>query len=122
MAAAFARALGGDRVEVLSGGSEPADRIHPNVLAAMREVGIDLSREVPRRLADADVRASEAVVTMGCGDACPVFPGKRYEDWAVEDPAGKPIEKVREVREDVRRRVTALLAALGVRPDEPAGR
>jgi protein-tyrosine-phosphatase len=114
MAAGFAAALGGGRVEVLSAGSMPAAGVHPNVLAAMREVGIDLADAFPKPLNDDFVRASDAVVTMGCGDACPVFPGKRYEDWDVADPAGQPLERVREIREDVRRRVEALLAALGV--------
>jgi arsenate reductase len=117
MAAAFARRLGGGRVEVLSAGSAPAATIHPNVLAAMREVGIDLAGERPRLLAAAAVRTADVVVTMGCGDACPVFPGKRYEDWAVEDPAGKPPDVVRRVRDEIQGRVQDLLARLT--PDLP---
>jgi arsenate reductase (thioredoxin) len=110
MAAAFARHLGGDRVEVLSAGSAPSSAIHENVRAAMAEVGIDLAGESPKRLSDASVRAADAVITMGCGDACPVYPGKRYEDWPVDDPAGKDLDHVRRVRDEVRRRVAALLA------------
>ena len=116
MAAGFAHALGGDRVEVLSAGSSPAGRVHEVVVVAMKEVGVHLQDAVPKRLTDASVRASDAVVTMGCGDACPVFPGQRHEDWDVEDPSGKPIAKVREIRDDVRRRVVALLETLGVEP------
>ena len=112
MAAGFARRLGGDRVEVLSAGSEPADRINPMAVAAMEEVGIDIAGTQPRVLAVDDVRAADAVVTMGCGDACPVFPGKRYEDWELTDPAGLPLEQVRPIRDDIRRRVERLLADL----------
>jgi protein-tyrosine-phosphatase len=114
MAAAFATALGGGRVDVLSAGSAPAGGIHENVQDAMREAGIDLAQAFPKPLAEEFVRASDAVVTMGCGDACPVYPGKRYEDWDVEDPAGKPPGKVREIRDDIRRRVVRLLETLGV--------
>lgn len=113
MAAAFARMLGGDRVEVRSAGSAPGERVHPGVVAAMAEVGVDLSAERPERLDAGMVREADAVVTMGCGDACPVFPGKRYEDWKVEDPAGKGIAEVRPIREEIRRRVEALLRDLG---------
>jgi ACR3 family arsenite transporter len=113
MAAAFARALGGDRFEVRSGGSDPAGEVHPEVAAAMREVGIDLAGERPRRMEDGDVRAADVVVTMGCGEACPVLPGKRREDWDVEDPAGKPVERVRAIRDGIRARVEALLRSLG---------
>ena len=109
MAAAFTRALSGDRVTVLSAGSEPADRINPVAVEAMAEVGIDITRTTPRILEVDDVRASDVVITMGCGDACPVFPGKRYEDWELTDPAGQPIEVVRGVRDDIRARVEALL-------------
>ena len=114
MAAAFARGLGGDRVEVLSAGSDPADRVHDNVVEAMREVGIDLASSAPSRLLDATVRASDAVVTMGCGDACPIFPGKRYEDWDLEDPAGQGVEAVRPIRDEIKRRIITLLGELGV--------
>jgi arsenate reductase len=116
MAAGFAAALGRGRVDVLSAGSAPAGSIHPNVIAAMKEVGIDLEQSHPKPLSDAFVRGSDAVVTMGCGDACPVFPGKRYEDWDVEDPAGQPIEKVRAIRDDIRARTARLLDVLGVPP------
>ena len=92
MAAGFARALGGDRVSVLSGGSEPADRLNPVAVAAMAEVGIDIAGEQPRVLAVDDVRASDVVITMGCGDACPIFPGKRYEDWEL-DRSGRPPDR-----------------------------
>lgn len=113
MAAGFALALGEGRVDVRSAGSAPAKSIHPNVLDVMKEIGIDLAAASPTRLADESVRAADVVVTMGCGDACPVFPGKRYEDWDVEDPAGKPAARVRAIRDDIRRRVVALLETLG---------
>ncbi|MBW4041192.1 MAG: arsenate reductase ArsC [Acidobacteria bacterium] len=112
MAAGFATALGSGRVRVLSAGSEPADRINPVAVEAMREVGIDIAGTQPRVLAVDDVRASDVVITMGCGDACPIFPGKRYEDWELTDPAGLPIEQVRPVRDEIRERVSALLAEL----------
>jgi arsenate reductase (thioredoxin) len=112
MAAGFARALGGDRVRVLSAGSEPAEAINPVAVTVMAEVGIDIAGTQPRVLAVDDVRASDAVITMGCGDACPVFPGKRYEDWDLADPAGLPIEQVRPIRDEIRARVQALLADL----------
>jgi arsenate reductase len=112
MAAGFAAALGAGRVEVLSAGSEPADRINPVAVAAMGEVGIDIAGASPRVLAVDDVRAADAVVTMGCGDACPVFPGKRYEDWELTDPAGLSLEEVRPIRDDIRARVARLLADL----------
>ena len=112
MAAAFARRLGEDRVDVLSAGSEPVERVHPPVVEAMREVGIDLAEEKPRLLTDTDARTADVVITMGCGDACPIYPGKRYEDWELIDPAGKPIETVRSVRDDIRSRVEELLASL----------
>ena len=109
MAAAFARRLGGDRVTVLSGGSEPAASLNPAVVAAMAERGIDITGERPRRWQDEDVRTADVVVTMGCGDTCPYYPGRRYEDWELEDPAGKPVETVRGIRDDIERRVAALL-------------
>jgi arsenate reductase (thioredoxin) len=114
MAAAFARHSGGRAVRVLSGGSQPARDMHPQVIEAMREVGIELAAERPRGFSDHDVAEADAVVTMGCGDACPIFPGKLYVDWAVEDPAGKPIEDVRAIRDEIRERVAGLLAELGV--------
>ena len=114
MAAAFARELGQGRVEVLSAGSAPAASIHEGVLAAMRELGIDLTKETPKLLAVESVREADAIVTMGCGDACPVFPGKRYEDWKVRDPKGEPIESVRRIRDEIRDLVLELLRRLGV--------
>ena len=114
MAAAFAAALGGDGLRVLSAGSEPAPSINPAVLAAMAEVGLDLSRNIPRLLTDEAVRDADAVITMGCGDACPVYPGKRYVDWQLDDPAGQSLEVVRAIRDEVRTRVAALLWELGV--------
>jgi arsenate reductase len=114
MAAAFARQLGAGRVEVLSAGSAPADSIHPNVHEAMKEVGIDLAEEFPKLLSDDFVRASDVVITMGCGDACPVFTGKRYEDWKLDDPVGQGMAVVRKVRDDIRERVRRLLQDLKV--------
>jgi protein-tyrosine-phosphatase len=122
MAAAFTRQLSRGQVDVLSAGSAPVDAIHDNVHAAMKEVGIDLAEEFPKRLSDAFVRASDVVVTMGCGDACPVYPGKRYEDWPVDDPAGQGLPAVRAVRDAVRARVERLLADLGVATGEPPPR
>jgi arsenate reductase len=113
MAAGFAQALGGDRVRVLSAGSEPADRINPVAVAAMAEVGIDIRTNQPQVLRTEDVRDSDVVITMGCGDACPIFPGKRYEDWELTDPAGLDIEAVRPIRDEIERRVQALLEELG---------
>jgi len=116
MAAGLLEHRGGGRVTVRSAGSEPADQLHPAVVEAMAEVGIDISRELPTKLTDAGVRAADVVVTMGCGDACPLYPGKRYLDWDLEDPAGKPIDVVRRIRDDIAGRVDALLAELGTRP------
>jgi arsenate reductase len=112
MAAGFARELSGGRATVLSGGSEPGIQINPVAIEAMREEGIDISAAVPQRLQTDDVRAADAVITMGCGDACPIFPGKRYEDWELEDPAGKDLDTVRRVRDDIKQRVQTLLAEL----------
>jgi protein-tyrosine-phosphatase len=117
MAAGWMRHLAGDRVEVFSGGSEPAESVNRAAVAAMAEVGIDISREIPQPWADEIVRASDVVVTMGCGDACPVLPGKRYVDWEVDDPSGQSIDEVRVIREDLEQRVRSLLAELLV--DEP---
>ena len=105
MAAALWRRLGGD---ARSAGSDPADRIHPTVIAAMAEVGVDLAGVTPRRLNDADARWADVVVTMGCGDACPYIPGKRYIDWDLEDPAGKDVGTVREIRDGIEERIRAL--------------
>lgn len=112
MAAGFLTALAGERVRVLSAGSEPADRINPVAVEAMREVGIDITAETPKLLHNEDVQASDVVVTMGCGDTCPFYPGKRYEDWVLDDPAGQPIEFVRRVRDEIKARVENLVASL----------
>jgi protein-tyrosine-phosphatase len=112
MAAGFMRHLANGRVEVFSGGSEPAGSINQVAVAAMAEKGIDISEEIPQPWADEIVRAADVVVTMGCGDACPVFPGKRYLDWELTDPAGLPIEEVRVIRDDIEARVRRLLDEL----------
>ena len=112
MAAGWLAHLAGDRVEVLSAGSAPADGINPVAVEAMAEVGIDVAGNQPTLLTDAAVQVSDVVVTMGCGDACPYFPGTRYEDWVLDDPAGQRIEAVRPIRDEIRRRVEALVAAL----------
>jgi len=114
MAAALLGRRGNGRVRVRSAGSTPAREIHKNVRVAMEEIGIDLSQESPKPITDSAVRAADVVITMGCGDACPVYPGKRYLDWDVEDPAGEPIEAVRRIRDDIDRRVSNLLTELGV--------
>jgi arsenate reductase len=112
MAAALLERIAGDGVRVLSAGTRPADDIHPNVVAAMREAGIDLSAARPRRLEDGAVREADVVITMGCGDECPFYPGKRYEDWDLPDPAGRPVEEVRAIRDEIERRVRDLLRSL----------
>jgi arsenate reductase len=112
MAAAFLEHLGRGRVEVRSGGTEPADVVHPEVVAVMREAGIDLSGVRPRTLEDASGGRPDVVVTMGCGDTCPVYPGARYEDWAVPDPAGRSLEEVRGIRDEIRARVEGLMSSL----------
>jgi arsenate reductase len=116
MAAIFTDALSEGRVSVRSAGSTPADEINPRVIEAMAELGLDLSQEFPKPLTDEAVRAADVVVTMGCGDACPVYPGKRYLDWELTDPAGQPIEVVRGVRDEIREHVGGLLRDLGVEP------
>ena len=116
MAAAYLSHLAGDRVEVRSAGSAPAASVNPAVVEALLEEGIDISAETPKVLTTEAVEASDYVITMGCGDACPFFPGKRYEDWELEDPAGKDLETVRRIRDEIRGRVVALLAGLGVEP------
>lgn len=122
MAMGFFAHLAGDRASVFSGGSEPADTVNPAAIAAMAEVGIDITHGQPRRWTDDIVRAADVVVTMGCGDTCPYFPGKRYENWELADPAGLGVEAVRPIRDDIERRVLALLVELGVGPphDPPA--
>jgi arsenate reductase (thioredoxin) len=112
MAAGWLRYLAGDAVEVRSAGSEPADRINPAAVAVMREVGIDITDQFPKKLEWETVQDSDVVVTMGCGDTCPVFPGKRYEDWGLEDPAGKDVDAVRPIRDEIRTRVETLLQDL----------
>jgi arsenate reductase len=112
MAAGFLTHLSQGRVEVRSAGSQPADQVNPAAVAAMAEVGIDITAERPKVLTDQAVVASDVVVTMGCGDTCPFYPGKRYEDWVLEDPAGRGVEAVRPIRDEIRGRVEALLAEL----------
>ncbi|GIG24972.1 arsenate reductase ArsC [Cellulomonas denverensis] len=116
MAAGYLRALSGGAVEVRSAGSMPAEQINPVAVQAMLEEGIDLRDERPKVLTTDAVKASDVVITMGCGDACPIFPGKRYEDWVLADPAGQGIESVRPIRDQIRARVLTLLAELGVEP------
>jgi protein-tyrosine-phosphatase len=116
MAAGWLRSLAGDRVDVFSGGSEPAEDVNQGAVAAMAEVGIDISAELPQLWADEIVRAADVVVTMGCGDACPLYPGKRYLDWELEDPSGKSLEEIRPIRDEIGRRVRRLVADLGVEP------
>ncbi|WP_329168125.1 arsenate reductase ArsC [Streptomyces sp. NBC_01267] len=110
MAAAFLTHLAGDRVEVRSAGSAPADAVNPSVVEAMAEVGVDVSAEVPKVLTVEAVQASDVVITMGCGDACPVFPGKQYLDWQLPDPAGQGVRAVRPIRDEIRARIEALIA------------
>ena len=114
MAQAWVSHLACDAVEVRSAGSAPGDAVNPAAVEAMAEVGIDMSAAQPKVLTTESVQSSDVVITMGCGDACPIFPGKRYEDWALEDPAGKGVESVRPIRDQIRTRVEALLASLGV--------
>lgn len=112
MAAGWLRHLAGDAVDVFSGGTDPGVETNETAVAAMAEVGIDISSEYPRPWTDEIARASDVIVSMGCGDACPIFPGKRYEDWPLTDPAGQPIDVVREIRDEIRSRVEALVAGL----------
>jgi arsenate reductase len=112
MAAALTKALGDGRVDVWSAGSEPAEQINPVAVRVMGEIGLDLSDEFPKPMTDEVVRAADVVITMGCGDSCPIYPGKRYEDWEVEDPAGQSPEKVRAIRDDIRARVERLVSEL----------
>ncbi|MEV6958937.1 arsenate reductase ArsC [Streptomyces sp. NPDC051207] len=115
MAAGFLSHLAGDRVEVRSAGSVPGERVNPSAVEAMREVGIDISGATPKILTTEAVRESDYVITMGCGDACPVFPGRTYLDWALEDPAGKGVDAVRPIRDEIRSRVEALIAEIDAR-------
>jgi arsenate reductase len=112
MAAGYLRALAGDRIDVFSAGSEPGNTVNPAAVEVMNEEGIDLAGTVPQILTTDAVRHADVVITMGCGDACPIFPGKRYEDWELTDPAGLPVDQVREVRNDIKARVQDLIASL----------
>jgi arsenate reductase (thioredoxin) len=114
MALGFFQRLAGDRAVAWSGGSEPGDELNPAAVEAMHERGIDITREFPKPWTDEILRAADVIITMGCGDACPIFPGKRYEDWTLDDPAGKNVETVRPIRDEIERRVRRLLAELGV--------
>ena len=112
MAAGYLQHLAGDRIQVLSAGSAPADQVNPVAVRAMAEEGVDITAEAPKLLTDAAVREADVVVTMGCGDACPFYPGKRYEDWVLDDPAGQDLEHVRPIRDEIRARVEALVGEL----------
>jgi protein-tyrosine-phosphatase len=116
MAAAYTHHLSGGAVEVLSAGSAPADQVNPSAVEAMAEEGIDIIAETPKILTTDAVQSSDVVITMGCGDTCPIFPGKRYEDWELEDPAGKGVDSIRPIRDDIKQRVLTLLDELGVTP------
>ncbi len=112
MAAGYLRHLGQGRIDVLSAGSQPAEHINPVAVEAMKEDGIDITAEQPKVLTTDAVKESDVVITMGCGDACPIFPGKRYEDWKLDDPAGQGIDSVRPIRDDIKQRITALIDEL----------
>ena len=116
MALGFFNHLAGDQAVAWSGGSEPGDQINPAAVAAMAEVGIDITNEFPKPWTDEIVQASDVIITMGCGDTCPIFPGHRYEEWLLADPAGQPVEAVRPIRDEIELRVRALLGQLGVEP------
>ena len=116
MAAGWLRRLAGDAVVVWSGGSEPTSQINPGAVAAMAEVGIDITTEFPKPWTDEVVRAADVVITMGCGDACPLYPGKRYEDWELDDPDGMDLDAIRPIRDEIRRRVQGLLGSLSIDP------
>jgi arsenate reductase len=116
MAAAWLTHLAGDRVEVRSAGSAPADTVNPAAVEAMKEVGIDMSAETPKILTVEAVQASDVCITMGCGDTCPVFPGKRYLDWTLDDPAGQGVEAVRPIRDEIKQRIEALIAEIAPEP------
>jgi protein-tyrosine-phosphatase len=116
IAAGYLRALAGDRIDVLSAGSEPKDQINPVAVAAMAEEGIEIGNNQPKLLTVDAVRESDVVITMGCGDACPIFPGKRYEDWQLDDPAGQDIDTVRRIRDDIRGRVESLISEFAPTP------
>jgi arsenate reductase (thioredoxin) len=112
MAAGLTKLRSGGRIHVRSAGTDPADEINPSVVEAMAEVGLDMSEEFPKPLTDEVVRAADVVITMGCGDACPIYPGKRYEDWVLDDPAGQDLETVRRIRDEIDARVTELVREL----------
>ena len=112
MAAGYLQHLAGDRIDVLSAGSQPAEQVNPAAVAAMAEEGIDIATQVPKLLSDSAVRRADVVVTMGCGDECPFYPGKRYEDWVLEDPAGQGIDAVRPIRDEIRARIEVLIGEL----------
>jgi arsenate reductase len=112
MAAAFLTTLGKGEIEVRSAGSQPAEKVNPAAVEAMAELGIDMSAEVPKVLTEAAVEMSDVVITMGCGDTCPIFPGKRYEDWELEDPAGQGVDAVRPIRDEIKSRIEDLIASL----------
>ncbi|HEY2673016.1 MAG TPA: arsenate reductase ArsC [Rugosimonospora sp.] len=112
MAAGWLRHLAGDRIEIRSAGTAPADQINPVAVAVMREVGIDITDQIPKALDNATAQDSDVIITMGCGDTCPYFPGKRYEDWKLDDPAGQPIDSVRRIRDDIRDRIQVLAGQL----------
>ena len=114
MAAGWLRHLAGDHVRIYSGGSEPAHQVNPAAIAAMNEVGIDISRETPKLFTTETVQAADVVITMGCGDTCPIFPGKNYQDWPLEDPAGQGVDAVRPIRDEIGARVKTLLTELGI--------
>ena len=114
MAAGLLKHLAGEQVDVLSAGSDPTDLVNPVAVEAMAEVGVDISHEKPKLLRDGAVEEADVVVTMGCGDACPIYPGKRYEDWELDDPSGKSLEEVRAIRYEIERRVGRLLSSLGI--------
>jgi protein-tyrosine-phosphatase len=116
MAAGYLRHLAGDRLEVRSAGSEPADRLNPVVVQAMAEDGVDITAEQPKILTTQAVQASDVVITMGCGDSCPWFPGKRYEDWTLDDPAGQDLDHIRPIRDQIRRRIENLVTELTANP------
>jgi protein-tyrosine-phosphatase len=117
MAAGLVKLRSGGRIHVRSAGSTPAEEINPNAVRALKELGVDMSEAFPKPLTDEVVRAADVVITMGCGDACPIYPGKRYEDWDLDDPAGEDLETVRKIRDDIDRRVERLVAEL--LPDDP---
>ncbi|MDX3760930.1 arsenate reductase ArsC [Streptomyces mirabilis] len=117
MAAGFLSHLAGDRIEVRSAGSIPGEQVNPAAVEAMREVGVDIAGRQPKLLTTEAVQASDYVITMGCGDACPVFPGKKYLDWALEDPAGKGVESVRPIRDEIKARVENLISEIDARPE-----